>query len=754
MKLFNNVFWGILPFAAAMFFQTCHSVRSIRPVSAELVHYHGRNIPCINGKYCPPIAYSPPFSISRNPYSEDGRINYDNFAKADIDLVEMHIELRNAWNPDGTLNIPMVRHELISTLQGILAINPAACFQVRLDIHAPLWWLKKYPEEQTGYARGAVDFNAPNDIVRAPNASLASERWKREATQILKQFLDYLDTTDVGKRVYSFMAGGGCGSEWHYFGYRQEPDTGEAMTRNFRRWLSEKYGTDRALQDAWNHPGATIAAATVPDLDERRYHTGVFRDPQKERRIIDYFHCHQETVEEAILHFTRQLRENWPRKVLVGLFNGYLFFDNDFNANGHLYFDRLLDSPYIDFFAGPYNYSRQARDPGGTSQPRSLVESVNLHGKLFMTEQDRILHRLTQSRDHETVLKNDDGSIATLRTNFAQLASRAAGYWFEEFSSFPGFPPFWGHLPLEEVAGNFNSPAIMAEIKCQQTFYSEMIHRDYESVADVAFFYDFNTYYYMAECDNPQTREIEHASNNGMISDAFRSGATFDTYLFSDMQRIDYSKYRAVVFGTTYCMSNADMDFIDRVIKKDGRTVIFTYAPAYTDGYRLDMDRTSKITGMKLRSIQMDTPPMVTVNGREYGLSSRSLSTDGSAGSVPVTPLFAIDDTQVEVLGYYKDTQISAIARKKHADYTVVYAALPLRDPDLIRLLFREAGAHIYNNDNDVIIAGGGIVCLATKEGESGKRIVRLRNGKEVETVMKPGSTVILDDRTGNILFD
>ena len=89
---------------------------------ARLEHNRGRALYNINGKLFVPILYSPPFSISRSPYGEDGRINYSNFRDAGIDLVEMHMELRNAWNRDGTLNIPMVRHELISTLEGILEI--------------------------------------------------------------------------------------------------------------------------------------------------------------------------------------------------------------------------------------------------------------------------------------------------------------------------------------------------------------------------------------------------------------------------------------------------------------------------------------------------------------------------------------------------------------------------------------------------------------------------------------------------------
>lgn len=111
---------------------------------ARLEHKQGRALYNINGKLFVPILYSPPFSISRSPYGEDGRINYSNFRDAGIDLVEMHMELRNAWNRDGTLNIPMVRHELISVLEGILEINPDAYFQVRVDFHAPRWWLDRY----------------------------------------------------------------------------------------------------------------------------------------------------------------------------------------------------------------------------------------------------------------------------------------------------------------------------------------------------------------------------------------------------------------------------------------------------------------------------------------------------------------------------------------------------------------------------------------------------------------------------------
>ena len=45
-----------------------------------------------------------------------------------------------------------------------------------------------------------------------------------------------------------------------------------------------------------------------------------------------------------------------------------------------------------------------------------------------------------------------------------------------------------------------------------------------------------------------------------MTADAYRSGVSFDTYLYSDLRNVDLSRYKAVVFGTTYCISDEDME--------------------------------------------------------------------------------------------------------------------------------------------------------------------------------------------------
>ena len=76
------------------------------------------------------------------------------------------------------------------------------------------------------------------------------------------------------------------------------------MTRYFRQWLQKKYGSDAKLQQAWRTDRWTIATATVPGVAEREAtQYGQFKDPQTERRVIDYIEAQQEAVVEDIEYF-------------------------------------------------------------------------------------------------------------------------------------------------------------------------------------------------------------------------------------------------------------------------------------------------------------------------------------------------------------------------------------------------------------------------------------------------------------------
>lgn len=72
---------------------------------------------------------------------------------------------------------------------------------------------------------------------------------------------------------------------------------------------------------------------------------------------------------------------------LVGFNAGYLFTLSYINGDAHAQFQTVLDCPDIDFIVAPYDYiySRQVNQP---FLPQGPMDSPNLHGKVWITEDD------------------------------------------------------------------------------------------------------------------------------------------------------------------------------------------------------------------------------------------------------------------------------------------------------------------------------------------------------------------------------
>ena len=117
----------------------------------------------------------------------------------------------------------------------------------------------------------------------------------------------------------------------------------------------------------------------------------------------------------------------------------------------------------------------------------------------------------------------------------------------------------------------------------------------------------------------------------------------------------------------------------------------------------------------------------------------------------PVTPLFSAEDGAAEAIARFEGTDIPAIVRKKKAESTAWFCSLPPASPALLRRIFQESGAHIYDTTGDVIIAGWDLLCLHTLGG--GPRSLCLHSGKRVEVVLPPRSTTLVDAETGAVVI-
>jgi hypothetical protein len=637
-------------------------------------------------------------------------------------LFQVDLMLEHLWTGPRQVDIGTARRQV----RGVLDVRPSAGVMIRLHVNAPPWWNASHPGECVEYADGPVDspptrgIERPldRDLERCRRQSLASAAWRDEAGAVVGEMCRRLSRTAEGFSVIGIQVANGVFGEWAYFGFiSHEPDTGPAMTRAFRAWLALRYGDDGALKAAWNDPGATLSGVEVPGLPDRTFTSdGVFRDPRLERRVMDYWRCQHETLASALLYFCKLVKESWPRPLVVGAFCGYTF--SQFGrqaAGGHLAIDRILRSPHVDFLCGPQTYQPYSRDLGGTGMSRGLPESCGLHGKLWLDEMDQPTH-LGTSGDRSFSCTLPD-ALSLLRRNVAQPLMRGHGLWYYDFG--PRFQSGW-----------WDDPALCAEIAKLRGFFEQRTETDWSSPADVLMVCDLEVFYGTGH--SFAADPVSEPALDQVASALYRTGACFHMVWLCDLELVDWSRYRTVVFANTWLLTPARRVLIRERAAGEGRHLVWVYAPGYNDGESLSPRHIAETTGIEVERIEMSGPV------RGEGLFS-------STGRV--TPLFVAQESAGEVVSRFEGTRLPCITRAGLPGHTAWFCSLPPVDPRFLRRIIRESGGHIWSDAGDVLFAGWGLLCVHTVEG--GLRTVHLRSGRQVSAELAPRSTTFFDVETG-----
>ena len=720
---------------------------SSSPITSRLGSHAGRPTIFVNDVPLSPMVYAlTDVPGGRWSWEEIARHNIREFGNQGLRLFQVDLFFDHLWHEDGRLDIMPARKQIA----GILEVCPEAAVIFRFHVTAPQWWTRSFPDEWVRYADTDYQDEPPDGLVRiieednAPvrRVSMASTLWKSEASQRLKQFLQDLAATPEGNALAGIQVANGIYGEWHNWGFfRNEPDVSTSMQRHFRNWLRDRYGSDAALQKAWNRPGITMNTAQVPAMAERAATAGIFRDPVREQPAIDYYRCVHELVADDIIHFARIVKETWPRPILTGTFYGYYF--STFGrqaAGGHLELHRVLASPYIDYLSGPQAYEPESIKLGDAYRSRSLITSIRTHGKLWLDEMDAE-PPLPIARDarHDLLLRN---SIASVRRNVLFTATKGMGLWFYDFGvagvDLDGF-----RYNGRGSRGSWDHPGVLAEIRDLKQLLDRRLGQEYRTGADVLFVYDTESFYHTASLRG--TDPVSNVLIDQNTLTAFKSGVVFDPVHIRDLDQIDLSLYRTVVFGNCYLLGEQQVAFIKNRVAREGRTLVWFYAPGYTDGVRLDAGRISQLTGIRVEQADTSLSPEILLSlPGDTVMSYRT-------GNAMFGPLFTVTDSSVEVFGRFKNTERPAVVRKVLDSHTAWYVALPNTGPEPLKYILRNSSAHVYTTQGDIVYAGGGILVLHTKEG--GKHDLRLRNGTILSFTLPEGSsTLVLDSETGEPL--
>ncbi|HEX8549117.1 MAG TPA: beta-galactosidase [Cytophagaceae bacterium] len=746
----KQILLGLISACCCLVIASAQSYSQV-PLNGKIEQLKGRPTIFINNVPTYPMIYAlTDLPGGRLTFEEMPQHNIERFCQAGIKMFYFCLFLDQMWSEDGNFDITIAQKQI----RGVLEVCPDAAIVIRLHMHSPKWWLDKHPEEAVSYGSGPALADGKgrfmrsqhDDPIRPLRYSMASEIWRKDVTEKTTLFCKMLSSVKEGNAVVGMQIGAGVYGEWHNWG--SEPDISVPMNNYFKKWIRSKYANINDLKKAWGNDKIEFGQVKVPiDHDHSMSKGGVFRDPNSERNVIDYYESHHQLVADNIIHFCRTVKENWPRPIITGTFYGYVFslFGRE-TAIGHLEVDRILKSPYVDYLSGPQAYYPDAEKEGDPARSRGLLKSCQLHKKLWLDEYDT-QPNLTKITDpgfdttqpvyHKTI----QAAQGIVRRNILSSAIKGMGLWFFDFGVAGGRQ----YTELKDNGSNgwWDYPFILDDIKKLKVALEKNRTREYKSEADVLMVYDTKVYYHLST--DPKYTHVSNVAVNWNSLAVWKSGVGFDAIYLQDLEKIDLDQYKVVVFNNTFTINPSQKLFIDKNVKSQKRNIIWFYAPGYSDGNDLDTKRISSLTDIKIEGLELANPE-VSVTG---------LTTDAfsyKTSDTEIRPLFFVADSKVQSYGHFLSTDKIAIAKKKFKDHVSWYVALPSYDHSLLAGLLKQAGAHVYTESGDIIYAGDGLLGIHSKRG--GEREIKLKSGKKIIVNLPTGtSTTILDSESGEVFY-
>lgn len=625
-------------------------------------------------------------------------------------------------------------------LESYIEVDPEAKFLLRVGLEtkwAPAsWWNEAYPDEVEVLSDGSRHGH-----------SFASTVWREQAKDLLRAFIEHLRAIGLYDRVLAFQIGAGSSGEWiKDMGCMMLPSTDHspAMRRHFQAWLRDRYqGDPTALQVAWADPVVTFDNVGVPSGDEQSNTTTghSFRDPRREQKVIDFYDCYADLCADALIDLCRTVREETQGEKLTGGFFGYVmelawnmcFFVpkstlaesevSTIQRSGHLGLHKLLHSPDVDFLVSPYSYG--FRGLGGDGLPMQPAESLRTHGKIYIMEEDALMHN---NLDPDGRNQSVENALAVYQRNFAQVITHAHGVtWFE-------------------VHASHEHPSLAGERNRWMKRFQELgtwaLALDRTPSSEVAVFLDLESYYYESIQNN---LDIPLIWRQRLVS-LNRFGAPHDVYLLDDLLEGGLPPYKLYVFLNPFHLNNRRREALKQILRREGRVAMWLYAPGLlnteADNGQAEprhRDHMHDLTG--LRFGQGDSPwgQLMHVTNFQHQIT-RGLPQDWFWGSTnPIGPLFHLDDPDATILGQV----VYSLGRCKpgfgvktfnvqdpSAAWSSVYVASPDVPAPVLRGIARFAGVHLYNEEGDVLYATPDLLSVHTISG--GRRVFKLPKPAEV----------------------
>lgn len=593
------------------------------------------------------------------------------------------------------------------TLDEIFACGDDLYYLPRVKLNVPLNWGKENPEEMCVYYPGNLSAEEIAGLVNTPkhdvigwdaecgygawhdawkdnrpnlggligNQSFTSKKWLGDAGDALRRFIRHLENSKYANRIIGYhFAYGMCGetSLWHSWMKTKDlrfADYGIGCRRMFFDWGIKRYGSPATLRRAWMQPELTRDNLKLPSPEEREFSQKnaeeFFRAHPENTICIDYEHFMTDSNADALEHFGRIIKEESGK--IAGAFYGYYLNVPRAAYTGHLAFERILNSPHIDFLASPKAYRRVAPgEPGGEQVP---AMSVN-RKKLFIDELDNRTH--LSGMESENMFQ----TRGILWREFAKNMMYHSSFWWMDLGG-----------------GWFDSPEIRNEISRIEKTAAEIRTQKAQSVSEVLAVTDENSFFAMKANSELHTDLLVES-----IAELHLCGTPVDHYRWDDLKTLDLSGYKCVFFMNCIEIPPQEWNAIRKRFHP-GTVFCWHYAPGIRNP-SYGPEHAEELCGLRLvlRPGMPESAETIAVRFKDLPQAEKQFRES-------VYPLFQIEpDGKAELTGLYSDGS-GAVARTYKDGHPSYCVCSPFLRYIHYRKIMQRANVHFYAPPDSTVYA-------------------------------------------------
>lgn len=702
---------------------------------AQLRIYKGTPTIFVNGK---PI-YGGAILFRNDPVNS-GRFRYDlpSLRMADPEIVMIYANLEVG----SIQKFSIIEDWMAQTFSQ----HPNALGACHIGIQPSLEWANSHPEEMTVYDKPVDRLKS-----RCCDPSWASEKWREDSTRFIEELSKQLHQKFLGKVILYQVGSGSCAENVPvlnpYTGYSNGGwfcgDFSNPMLRYFRHKLREYYnGNIDRLQAAWGNPKVIFESAMPPTRIERmKTEWFALRSP-KCSQTADFYRAWSEAIEDCAISWAKAIKRATNNEALTATPMGAIL---DSGLNSCMLHHQMkgtmaksLKSKDLDMLESPASYALRNLGHGDCSAMIPLG-SLRLAGKIWLRDFDtRTSIVLEKDSPVEKLWKNPSTpweDVQILKRDISYSLLKGGSFWWHEIET-----------------KMYHLPEHIKTVKRSNSIGRGIIHADRSTPPGLAVFVDTESNFHQANSNrliyamNYEARRL-HWTHAGMAS---------ETYLLDDALNPNIPEHKVIMVTNAFCITDKQHRAILKLARHSQAAVIWLMAPGVQTTKGFDLSHVSKITGFKIKSVDIEALPAISLIDSNHPWSQPTL-TQGiklknfgagpldadDSGARNIGPMFYVDvskDKDVTVLGILDVLCEPGLVVRKMDGYTSVYCSAPYIHNAMLRKIGKDSEAHIYVDTDDLIHASKDLLLINAKQdgikkinlARKAQTIVNLYTGKEI----------------------